>query len=476
MMPRILRTVCVWAAAALATPATSAAPLELDDVLVTVRTQYPPLLAAWLQQDIASGRIRQAQGAFDPILASSLTLRPLNYYDGTDMELLIEQPLMAPGGSVYGGYRLSDGFLPNYDRKSRTSDGGEAVLGVRLPLLRDREFDARRANMGKAALERELADPFILRQYIDFHRAARISYYSWLAAGKRLAVTEHILRIARERDGFLAKQAAEGAIAPIVQVDNQRLVVSREIAVLNATRRLEATAIELSLFYRDLKSGDPLVPGRQLLPKDFPSPKEFDDLQLVSDRGRATFRRPEVREIDLLIRQGEIDKRLANNNLKPNLDLAMEFNQALGGNLPSDIERTELAGLLKFSVPIGRNEAKGRLQAIQAGIGQLERRRQFARDRILADANNSFAEVRTAYQALAQTRQNVTLARQLETAENERFQQGASDLLALQIREQATFEAEILEIDALFAYFKALADYQAAVATDAPSHHLTSSR
>jgi hypothetical protein len=56
---------------------------------------------------------------------------------------------------------------------------------------------------------------------------------------------------------------------------------------------------------------------------------------------------------------------------------------------------------------------------------------------------------------------------ELETAENEKFAQGASDLLALQIREQATFDARVLEIDAKLARLKAMADYQAAVAADA---------
>lgn len=49
-------------------------------------------------------------------------------------------------------------------------------------------------------------------------------------------------------------------------------------------------------------------------------------------------------------------------------------------------------------------------------------------------------------------------------------------LLALQIREQATFDARNLEINALLVYFKSLADYHAAVATDAPPHLLPKMR
>jgi outer membrane protein TolC len=460
---------------ALASPL-PAAPLQLEEVLTTVRTQYPPLLAAWLRQDIANGRIRQAQGAFDPILSSSIGFRPLNYYDGSNTEIMLEQPLSGWGGSVYSGYRLSSGFLADYDRKIRTADGGEAVLGMKVPLLRDGDFDSRRAKLGKAAVDRELADPFILRQYLDFHRAARISYFKWLAAGQRLTVAEKVLRIARDRDESFTQLAAEGAIAPIVQRDNQALVVTREISAIDARRSFEAASIELSLFHRNPKTGDPIVAERARLPETFPTPASIDKLEIATDRGRAAFRRPEMREIDLLITKAGIDRRLARNQFKPNLDLALELNQELGKGRPSDIDQTELAGFLKFSVPIGRDEARGRIQAIEAEISKLDQEKQYVRERIIADANDAYSAVTAAYNALDRTHLNVSLAEELEAAENEKFRQGASDLLALQIREQATFQARVVQIEAHLDYFKALADYQAAVAADAPSHLLAHSK
>jgi outer membrane protein TolC len=74
----------------------------------------------------------------------------------------------------------------------------------------------------------------------------------------------------------------------------------------------------------------------------------------------------------------------------------------------------------------------------------------------------------TAHDALKQTRLNVELSQQLQEAENERVKQGAADLLALQLREQAMFEAKVLEVEAQAEYFRAQANYRAAVAADAP--------
>jgi hypothetical protein len=47
--------------------------------------------------------------------------------------------------------------------------------------------------------------------------------------------------------------------------------------------------------------------------------------------------------------------------------------------------------------------------------------------------------------------------------------QGAADLLALQLREQAMFESKVLEVEAQAEYFRAQANYRAAIAADAPA-------
>lgn len=444
--------------------------LGLEDVLVSVRQQYPPLLAAWLEQDIANGKVRRAEGAFDPIISAAIMARPKDFYGATNGNLMVTQPLRNSGGKIYAGYRLTSGFLPSYERKIRTADGGEGVIGFSLPFLRNREFDSRRASLSQAQLDRELANPVILRQFLGFLRASRIAYFNWIAAGKELDAAETLLKVAKDRDAALGEQLAEGAIAEIVRTDNKRLVVAREIGVVRARRSFEAASIALSLFHRDRRTGKTIMPTRAQLPEGFPPLQILDELTLVNDRGRAIFRRPEVRQIEILIAKAKVDRRLAQNDLKPNLDLTVELNQALGGDRPKNIEETEINALLEFSVPIGRNEARGRIEAITANLAQLAREKQFARESILADANDSFSAVTAAYETLEQTSENVRLSELLEKAEVTKFEEGASDLLAVQIREQATFDARILEINALQAYFKSLADYLAAVAKDSPTH------
>ena len=467
-------TKTAWLTLCLCIPASSRAsekPLLLPEVLASVKKQYPPFLAALIDQDIAKGRIRQALGSFDLNLNSGGAKSLAGPNNGAAGYAILDQPLPFWGGSVYGGYTsyadyylLSSGYLPNYNKNNSLGNSeGVGLVGLRIPLLRDGVIDERRAKLWQAKIDQELADPVILRQYLDFIRAATISYYTWVASGHRLALTEELLRIAQDRDSVIAEQIKLGAAAPIVQVNNQQMVVSREIAMVVAKRRFQASAIELSLFYRTLESSQPIIAQRGRLPKNFPPQSVFEESRMTADLAKAVFQRPEMRRIELLIKKADIDQRLAKNTLLPNLDIGLLAAQ------PAFYGETELEGLVQMKMPLQQREAEGRVDVANSAISRLNLEKQFTRDRIIADVRDAFVSVDAAYDALKKTHRNVALARQLQSAEQERLKLGATDLLNLQIWEQFTFDAEVLGVDAQADYFRAQANYDAAVAADAPT-------
>ncbi|MCX6854037.1 MAG: TolC family protein, partial [Verrucomicrobia bacterium] len=238
--------------------------ITLEAVLKSVTGQYPPYLIALIERDIAAGRLRQASGAFDLNFRASGSFNPTGYYDGSSGDFVFDQPLPFWGGNVFAGYKISSGSLADYD-KSRTLLDGELRAGIRLNLLRDSTIDARRANLWKARLDQDIADPFIQRQHLDIVRTAMRSYYNWIAMGLRLGVTENLVRIAKDRESAISELAKKGQVAPIVKVDNERLVISRQLTAVQARRRFEAASIELSLFYRDAND-DPVIITRHHLP------------------------------------------------------------------------------------------------------------------------------------------------------------------------------------------------------------------
>ena len=196
-----------------ASPAATNA-LTLHEVLDSVRQQYPPMLAALIERDVAAGRLQSARGTFDFQFFSRLFDAPSGYYQSTTVDTGFEQFTGLWGSALFGGYRVTTGgLLPDYE-KSRTQGSGEPRIGFRLPLLRDGSIDRRRATLIKARLDKDLADPVIHRQQIDFIRAATAGYYGWLAAGERLRLSEALLRVARERMDTLKTQSLTIPVTP----------------------------------------------------------------------------------------------------------------------------------------------------------------------------------------------------------------------------------------------------------------------
>ena len=441
------------------------APLRLEEVLAGVTNQYPPLLAALIERDVASGRLQSSRAPFDFNVFAKIFSNPTGFYDSSTVDAGFEQFTGWWGSTIFGGYRLTrGGTLPDYD-KDRTQSAGEPRIGFRLPLLRDGAIDRRRAAVLKARLDQELADPFIQRQHLDFIRAASVGYYAWLAAGQRLRLAEDLQRIANDRGAALTNQVNSGLIARIALKDNERLIVSRGLAVVQARRRFEAAAIALSLFHRD--TGDsPLVAGRERLPAEFPAAPPPNLAELANDIELAISARPEPRRLKLAMDKLAVDLRLAKNQLLPQLDAGVTISQDFGRKLYKDKSDVDTQLGLEFRLPLQRSEAKGRVNELNGQLEQLTKEERFARDRIAAEVRDAASALGAAHEQIQQARLNASLAAELQAAEAERLRRGATDLLALQLREQAAFDARVLEVDALAEYFRALADFRAAIARD----------
>lgn len=153
-------------------------PLIVKQVLESTTSQYPPFLAALIERDVADGRLLSSQGAFDFQSMLKVFSNRTGLYQSTTAEAGFEQFLGIWGATVYGGYRFTDGTLPDYYYQQRTNEGGTPALGIKLPLLQDGSIDSRRAAIFKAQLDRQLTEPIIHRQHLDFTRAALLAYFN----------------------------------------------------------------------------------------------------------------------------------------------------------------------------------------------------------------------------------------------------------------------------------------------------------
>ena len=445
--------------------------LREQDIIDSLKETYPPYLASLIEQDLANARVRQAIGAFDTNLSLKAENGTRNYYDGSNYEFLLERPFEQIGGSLYGGYRLSNGFLPSYKRDVRTGSGGEAVLGVKIPFLRDFLFNPRKANLSKAEIERELVKPTITLQFIDMMKTARLAYYDWLIQGYTLMNTRALLKVAEERQGAFEKEVEQGARPEIILIDNQRLVIERTIAYNNAKTDFENTTYTLSLFYRDMGDQKPIMVSFERMPSELLLYPVITDAQRAQDTKSALAYHPQLQRLDLLQKRTQIELNLAKNNQKPDLSLALELNQSVNGESPEDIEDTELTSLLKFTIPLGRNEAKGLEEEALSKLEQLSKQRSYAKEVITTDISMMHNSLNNSYETYSLAQTHESLAKKLLEAEGKMFSHGASDLLQLQLREQTYLQAQLMTLKNLHLFYKSYAHYIAVSARDAKYHY-----
>jgi outer membrane protein TolC len=432
-------------------------PLTIQGLVQSVYNQYPPYLAALIERDVAQGRLQSASGAFDFRTFVNI-FNTSGYYDATTLDAGFEQFTGVWGSTLYGGYRITDGSLPDYYYERRTNEGGAPQVGIKLPLLQNREIDERRAAVYKAKLETEQADPKIRKQQLDFTKAAMFAYYNWFAEAKKLRAAEELLRIAQDRAQAVSTQIEKGLVAPIIKVENDQMVISRELSMLKAQRSFEAGAIALSLFHRNA-SGVPVIPEIERVPRQLVEPFGVSAGAMASAIDYANRNRPELVYLRLELEKLGIDTRLYQNKTLPKLDTFVSASKGLGEKLYKDTDDVEVKSGIQFSVPLQRNEAKGKLAENAAKTEQTEQEYRFAMERTAAEIQNAYSAVRLALDQLNRAKRNSELALQLQKVEQDRFNLGAADLLNLMIREQAAFQARLDEIDSANQYFKAISDF-----------------
>lgn len=439
--------------------------LVLEEVINSVYASYPLLEAAIYSREVASGQQLQSMGEFDHKLKAGSENQPMGYYQTYRQHVGLIKPLYQ-GGEAFAGYRIGRGSFEPWYLGRQTNDGGEFKAGFTVPLAKNRDIDQRRAALWRATYGVDAVEPEIQAQLIDFVQQGSYAYWEWVAAGAKLVIADRILNLAEERTDRIRSQVENGFLDPPELTDNLRLVAERRGKRALAERKLQQTAVKLSLYYRDA-NGDPVIPGPEQVPR-FPKLEQIDDTQVALDASRALEQRPEIYTLDLLQRQLDIDYSEAENECLPAVDLLMAGSQDMG--YPSSYRNYkgpfELDAHVLVEVPLERRKARGKMQSVSGKLSQLNAKRKLTEEKIIAEVESAYAGLIGAYKQAQQAEQAVGYAEDLARRERRNFEEGLSDLLKVTLREQYAFESAEKSVDAKLLYFKEQADYRASLAED----------
>lgn len=454
----MIRLIAIVAAVFVATPA-AAQQLTLDEVLRSSATHAPAILEAITRERQADGRRLTAEGAFDLLFEGDAQSRAFGYYDGTIVEGRATRPLANNGGYAYGGYRVSRGDFPIYEDKSFTNRLGEVKVGAVFSLMRDRLIDERRGRLGLASgdinlarLDREMVAIGVQRRAID-------AYQSWVVAGMRVRVYRDLLGLATERQASIERMIALGARPDILSTENRQNIVRRQTLLVRAEQDLAAAANALSFYLRDA-NGERRVPAAERLPDRFP---ELRLPALGPDLARR-IERPDLEAILVRLDQVEVKRLLAENDLRPRLDIRAEAAKDVGPVGLGGVSRTPAEGIvgLRFSLPLERRAARGKIAEAAAEADGLRFRRKLVEDQILVEVNGLAIQATTADRLLGLAVDETALANRMAEAERRRFQLGASDFIVVNLREESAADARLRQLDAEYRRSAARAELVAA--------------
>lgn len=439
--------------------------VQFDEVVGSVYRSYPLLESALLSRNVAIGQQVGASGAFDTKLKGASENGPQGFYKNYRQSVGVVQPTYW-GGELFAGYRVGNGDFQPWYLERQTNEGGEFKAGVQVPLARNRQIDARRAELWKAGYGRSLAEPDIQAQLIGFVQEASYGYWDWVAAGENHRIAGRILALAQERTDRIEAQVRAGLVDPPELTDNLRLIAIRQAKLADTRRKLQQTAAKLSVYFRD-GSGEPIVVTEDQLP-GFPEPEPVSDDELAANIQTALAARPELRMLDIMRQQLNVDYSEARNQLQPELNAVLTGSQDVGEPTSSKRDKSPYEGeaSLFLDVPIQRRKAYGKLTELQGKLAQLSAKRRLTADKITVDVRMAHAAVVSAWEQVEQTRESLRHAEDLAVRERTNQEAGASDLLKVSLREQYAVESAEKNVDALKLYFESRADYRAALALD----------
>lgn len=432
-------------------------PTELADVLRSAREFYPSILAAQAGIQEQQGSILAANGAFDPRIDGSVYSRLNGLYDSTYTGAGFYQDLSFMGAEVFSDYSVSNGSFPVYENQFVTSDAGKARLGIALSLLRDRDIDDQRFAIQKAEIETDIAEFNFQTEQVAIFQQAYIAYNQWLISARLFEAFSGLLDVALIRGDGLERQVEAGDVAEILLIENQQAILQREALVVDANRQLQLAAERLALYLRN-EDGFPLFPvydDSLLVPEQNEEFLEHPVSELVE---LALDRRPDIAVARTLQEQFQLEKRLAENLAKPQLDLRLYSSRDFGNSLATRVGNDNVVEL-SFSIPLETRTARGQRDSANARLVGLGHDLRLLINEAERDMRSALVNLRATTELKDVALRELDVAQALADAESRRFEAGTSDFFLLNVRERMLAEAQLRRWQAELNHQIALANY-----------------
>jgi outer membrane protein len=363
-------------------------------------------------------------------------------------------------------------------------------------LLRDYGRSVNLHEIRIAQNNKQISDTQFELQVIDLVTQAQKTYWDFVFTAEDTNVKQRSLDLAKQTQTDNETQVRIGTLAEIDVIQAKAEVAARNEQLVISTH----TAVQIEDRIKKLVSNQ-ADPGL-VLAKFSPSqaarrPMTGDVLSAVDAIRLAAENRPEVRQLELELKNRDIDVKYTKNQLLPLLDLAASFTQDGVGGV--ETLRSGFNGPIIAVNRGGFTDAFGQLfgygytgysagfnlqipirnRAQQATYARAVTEKQLAENRIAALLQQIALEVRNAITEVEMDKARIEtaeaardLAEQRLQAERKKFELGASTVRFVLEEQRNVTQAQTNEIAALTDYAKAMVDYEKALGVTLKNHNI----
>lgn len=456
-MRRTVRTLCLISALLLGQFALSGQPLDSATVLQQaaflswVAEYHPVARQGRLLGVEAEALERLARGGFDPKLYGHWDEKA---FKENDYFAFGEGGVKIPtwyGIELKGAYAWSqvDAIYQNPERT--LPETGQAVLGIKVPLGRNLIIDERRAALAQAKIIAQANEAERQAMVNNLLIDAASAYWDWSVAYNQLIIFEQALELTRVRLAGIVESYEAGDLPAVDTLETLIQVQNRELDVADAKLVYRNATLMLSN-YLWTEAGEPLEITEQLRPpllEILPLPLLPGTRELLWEEARRLH--PDIRRYEFKLQELDIDRRLAVEQLKPQLDV--EYN-LLGEDvnfLPGPAVDNGLGSLLgrnykwgvRFEFPLLLRKERGKVELARIKVQDTEYQLQRKRLEIENKINNYYNEQETLQQQVALYTNAVANYRRLLDAEYRKFDIGESSIFLINSREQSLIDAQM---------------------------------
>lgn len=429
---------------------------SLDEYLQWVIGYHPVARQADILRDQAEAGLRIARGAFDPKWYADWQQKS---FDGKNYYNLGESGIKLPtriGWEIKGAYQLASGDYINPENNLPAN--GQAILGLRIPLLQGMFTDQRRTALAQAKLMTGANEAARLNTINDLLQDAIKAYWDWsLSYGQ-----QEIARQAREVANIRLQGLRESYLA-----GDKPAVDTLETFIQLQTRMLELRQAEVALqnarFYLSIflwgENEIPLQLQEGVIPQDLqslsaesiPIPDQDSLFQLLQQN------HPILRQYQIKQEQLELERRLQVEMLKPRIDVeynllgnGIDFDGAPGENLLFQNYKIGLSA----EFPLFLRKERGKLEMTDLKLLDNQFTIQQKTLELTTKFNAYFNELTNLRDQIALYESISGNYLALLDAETVKFQLGESSIFLVNSRENKLIEAQVKLVELKAKYMK----------------------